>query len=123
MTDRGLRARHILVVEDEYMLAEELTQELMDAGAEVIGPAPTIQRAMDLLESHSPPDGAVLDVNLGGELVFPLADTLIERGVPLVFITGYDPTTLPPRFAHVPICGKPINASRITRAINTAIDA
>ena len=121
LTDQSLRDCRILVVEDEYLLAEELAQELSDAGASVIGPAPAIERAMALLDPRSPPDGAILDVNLGGEPVYPLADALIERGVPLVFTTGYDPATLPPRFGHVPTCGKPINPSRIIGAIRNAV--
>ena len=119
----GLRGCRILLVEDEYFLAEELAQELADAGASVIGPAPTIERALALFEPRSPPDGAILDVNLAGEPVFPLADTLIESGVPVVFTTGYDPATLPTRFAQVPVCGKPISAARITGAIRKAIHA
>ena len=123
MADRRLRACRILVVEDEYLLADELAQELADAGAEVLGPAPTIELALAALAEKAAPDGAILDVNLGGVPVFPLADTLIERGVPLIFTTGYDPDTLPERFANVPKCGKPINVARITAAIERAIHA
>ena len=123
MTDRSLHACRILLVEDEYMLAEELALELTDAGAEVLGPAPTIERALAVLDGKSNPDGAILDVNLGGVSVFPLADTLIDRGVPVVFTTGYDPDTLPDRFANVPVCGKPINVMLITAAIGRAIHA
>lgn len=104
------------------MLAEELAQELQDLGAEVVGPVPTVEQALALLDSGTPPNGAILDVNLGGEPVYPLADELIERGVPMIFTTGYDPNTLPARFAHVPKCGKPINVTRITAAIGRAID-
>ena len=95
----------------------------MAAGAKVIGPAATIERAFALLAQIPTPDGAILDVNLGGEPVFPLADALIDRGVPLIFTTGYDPTTLPERFAHVATCEKPINAARVTGAIRAAIHA
>lgn len=122
MADLGLRACRILVVEDEYILADELAHELAGAGASVIGPVPTIERALALVE-HSTPDGAILDVNLGGEPVFPLADTLLGRGVPVVFTTGYDPVTLPERFAGVQTCEKPINATRIMAAIDRAIHA
>ena len=123
MVDPSLRACRILVVEDEYMLADELAQELTDAGAEVLGPVPTIERALAVLEGEVAPDGAILDVNLSGVPVFPLADTLIERGVPLVFTTGYDPDALPDRFVDVPKCGKPINVARLTAALGRAIHA
>ena len=123
MADLGLRDYRILVVEDEYYLAEELAQELLDAGAVVIGPASTIERALALLDTQTLPDGAILDVNLGGENVYPLADTLVDRGVPLIFTTGYDPAALPERFAAVPTCEKPINVARISAAIGEAIRA
>ena len=121
MADRSLKACRILVVEDEYFLADELAQELADAGAIVLGPVPTIDQALAVMEEEAAPDGAVLDVNLGGVLVFSLADTLIERGVPIIFTTGYDPNTLPVRFANVPICGKPINVELIATAIGRTI--
>ena len=123
MADQSLHACRILVVEDEYYLANELALELADAGAEVLGPAPTIELALAVLKKEAAPHCAILDVNLGGEPVFPLADTLIERGVPVVFTTGYDPDSLPDRFANVPKCGKPINVARITAAIGRAIHA
>lgn len=121
MADQSLRACRILVVEDEYLLADELAQELMDAGADVLGPVPTIEAALAVLDEEAAPDGAVLDVNLGGVPAFALADTLIERGVPLIFTTGYDPNTLPARFANVPKCGKPIRVAQIAAAIGRAI--
>ena len=123
MTEQTLRDCRILIVEDEYILADELALELMEAGASVIGPAPTIGRAMALLEREPSPHGAILDVNLGGEPVFPLADVLMELGVPLIFTTGYDVKTLPERFAHVQTCEKPINIRRITAAVCKAIHA
>jgi CheY-like chemotaxis protein len=95
MTARTLQACRILVVEDENLLADELAQESAEAGAQVLGPAPTIELALSVLEGEPTPDGAILDVNLSGVAVFPLADTLIKRGVPLVFTTGYDPESLP----------------------------
>ncbi len=122
MTDRSLSACRILVVEDEYLLAAELAQELANAGADVLGPVPTIEQALAVL-SDTMPHGAILDVNLSGVPVFPLADTLIKRGVSLVFTTGYDADTLPDRFADVPICGKPINIALVKATIAQAIHA
>lgn len=121
MADRALNRCRVLVVEDEYLLANELAMELADEGAVVLGPVPSVERALALLEDEVPPDGAILDVNLGGEAVFPLADVLIDRGVPLIFATGYDASALPERFAHVSRCEKPINMRRITAALRTAI--
>lgn len=120
MTDRPLHRCRILVVEDEYLLADEITLKLEDEGAVVLGPAPSVERAMALLEGPVP-DGAVLDVNLGGEEAFPVADVLIARGVPVIFTTGYDANTLPERFVHVPKCEKPINIGRVTAALCEAM--
>lgn len=123
MTDSTIRDCRVLVVEDEYMLATELEMELLDAGAIVLGPIGTIEEAVDLVRFEQEIDGAILDVNLGGEMVFPVADLLIERGVPFVFTTGYDESIIPPNFKHVVRCEKPINITRITQAIGRIIHA
>lgn len=123
MPDRWLEQCRILVVEDEYLLADELATELADCGAQVLGPAPNVERALALLDAQPLPDGAILDINLGGEPAFPVADALIGHGVPIVFTTGYDAGALPDRFADIPRCEKPINIRRITAALGAAIGA
>ncbi|MDR6113310.1 MULTISPECIES: response regulator [unclassified Sphingomonas] len=121
MADRTLRHCRILVVEDEYMLADELQMELADADAIVLGPVSTVKEAIDLIASEAEIDGSILDVNLGGEFVFPVADRLAERGVPFLFTTGYDGSIIPARFADIDRCEKPINMRRITKAIGRVI--
>lgn len=121
MPDRTLRDCRVLVVEDEYMLADELRTELGDADAIVLGPVGNLDDAVDLIRSEQHIDGGILDVNLSGELVFPAADLLIERGVPFVFTTGYDESIIPSRFANVVRCEKPINIKRVTQAIGRVI--
>lgn len=111
----------ILVVEDEYMLAEELQNELGASGAFVLGPVGTIEDAISLITSESHIDGAVLDVNLSGDWVFPAADLLIDRGVPFVFTTGYDALSLPTRFEHIARCEKRMNIRKVTQAIGRAL--
>lgn len=123
MSDPGLRGCRILVVEDEYLLADELAIELAEGGATVLGPVPTVDRALALIDTQPLPDGAILDLNLGGDLAFPLADQLMRRGVPLIFTTGYDASAVPERFAHVVRCEKPTNIKRITAALGKAIHA
>jgi DNA-binding response OmpR family regulator len=123
MIDQTLDRRRILVVEDEYLLAEELALELTDNGASVLGPVSTIEHALALLDDQVRPDGAILDVNLGGEPVYPLADALIGRGIPLIFTTGYDASALPERFARFARLEKPINIRRLTAALSQAIKA
>lgn len=123
MTDRPFEGRRILLVEDEYLLASDLAQELAGQGAQVLGPVPSVEKALALLAANDRPDGAIIDVNLGGELAFPVADALLSRGVPLVFTTGYDPGILPDRFEHVPRCEKPVRIDRVSRALGRLMAA
>ena len=117
MSEHPLRGRRILVVEDEYLLADDLTYALVDAGAEVIGPAGSVEDASALVTSEERIDAAVLDVNLRGEMVFPVADALIGRGIPFAFTTGYDQWALPDRFADRPRLEKPFKGQRLATAL------
>lgn len=92
MSEESLRGRHVLIVEDEYLLADDLSDALSDVGAKVVGPAGSIEQATALILSREPIDVAILDVNLRGEMVFPVADALRQRGIPFAFATGYDST-------------------------------
>ena len=80
-------------------------------------------RALALLEREAAPDGAILDLNLGGEPAYSVADVLLTRGVPVVFTTGYDASTLPERFAHILRCEKPFDIRRIKAALVKVIHA
>jgi len=107
----------ILVVEDEYLVAEDLAEDLRALGAEVVGPVPTIQKALDAVDSAERLDGAILDVNLRGNMIFPVADRLAARDVPFFFTTGYDAGIIPDRYAAVPRCEKPVTAPRLRQAL------
>lgn len=122
MPDRTLHDCHVLIVEDEYMLADELRTELDGVGAVVLGLAGTLRDALTLIGSEQPIDGAILDVNLRGGMVFPAADLLVRRGVAIVFTTGYDASMIPARFARVARCEKPINIGHVAQAIGRVID-
>ena len=121
MPEHTLRDRRILVVEDEYFLADELQTELRDAGAVVLGPIGTLEQALHSIRSDQQIDGAILDLSLQGEMVFPAADLLIERNVPFVFTTGYDESEIPSRFASVVRCEKPIDLTKIVHAVGRII--
>jgi DNA-binding NtrC family response regulator len=123
MAERTLQDCRVLVVEDEYMLADELRTELRTAGAIVLGPVADVEEALGLIRSGQHIDGGVLDVILSGEMVFPAADLLAERGVPFVFTTGYDDSVIPSRFAGVVRCEKPINMRLVRQAIGRVIHA
>lgn len=121
MTDPILHTCRILVVEDEYILAADLEMELLDAGAIVLGPFGTLETAIEFIRMEQEIDGAILDVNLRGEMIFPVADLLVERGVPFVLTTGYDESVIPSRLKHSPRCEKPISMAKITQAIGRLI--
>lgn len=112
----ALQGRRILVVEDEYLIADDMRRALSMAGAEVLGPAPTVDEAIALIET-SDVDLAVLDVNLGGSPVWPVADMLTARGVPFVLTTGYDAVALPSAYLRTPRCEKPVDMRQVERAL------
>lgn len=103
----------ILVVEDNALLAFAVKQILIELGHTVVGPAHTVAQAVDLIE-HATLDAAVLDINLNGELIFPVAENLAERDIPFAFVTGYeDPNVLEGRFVGAPILRKPYDPKQL----------
>jgi DNA-binding response OmpR family regulator len=114
--DGPLASRRVLVVEDEFFLADDMAAALRALGAEVVGPAPTRDMAMSLLAAERV-DAAVLDMNLRGEMIFPVADALRARGVPFVFATGYDASATPPAYRDVPRWEKPFDPEELVRAL------
>lgn len=113
----SLRNRRVLVVEDDYILAQELKDDLERLGAEVLGPVPGVEDALALLDANPAPDAAVLDLNLGGEMAFPLADVLEDRAVPFVFVTGYEQWSWGERHAGVPRFEKPVDVREVARVL------
>jgi CheY-like chemotaxis protein len=112
-----LAGRRLLVVEDEYFLAEDMTKALSARGAEVLGPVGNVDAALALIREAGRIDGAVLDINLRGEMAYPVADLLLARGIPFVFVTGYDQEAIPPPYAAVRRCEKPVPLSRLLQAL------
>jgi len=117
MTDGSLAGKAILVVEDEYIFATDLQQELAQRGVAVVGPVPSVEKAVALIASGARIDGAVLDVNLQGEMVFAVADLLLARSVPFLFTTGYDQAVIPPRFDTILRCEKPLEVGHLCKAV------
>jgi DNA-binding NtrC family response regulator len=103
----------ILLIEDDYFLAFDLRNELVRRGAEVIGPFGKLDLARDLAKSVRTVDAAIVDINLNGELSFPLIDDLIKRDIPVIFWTGYAPDVVPYRQRHIAHILKSVTAATI----------
>jgi CheY-like chemotaxis protein len=119
MTSKSLDGQRVLVVEDEFLLALDMMQMIEERGGTVVGPAGTLDRALALARSQSI-DGAILDINLDRRDSFPVADALLERGIPVVFATGYDGPFLPERFADTPRLSKPFTEAALDRMLTRA---
>lgn len=110
-----LAGRRLLLVEDDFFIADDFTAAFEAAGAEVVGPAATLRAALDLIEQTEHLDGAVLDINLQGELVYEVVDALKARNVPVIFASGYDHGSIPERYADIPFCEKPVDPTRCAK--------
>ena len=107
----------VLLVEDDYFIASEMSGAFAARGAEVLGPVPTVAAALALIAATPEIDAAILDINLQGEMSYPVADALQARSVPFLFATGYDRAALPPRFTGVRHCEKPVDPATIAAAL------
>jgi CheY-like chemotaxis protein len=118
MYNEGLAGRRLMVVEDEFIVAMDLASRLEDLGAEIVGPAGTVEDALALVETQGGRlDGSVLDINLHGARVYPVADRLAALGLPFVFTTGYDALVLPPAYAGMPRFEKPIDVAALAQLL------
>lgn len=122
MAEPDLRGLRILVVEDEYLIADDLRDALLGAAAIVLGPVPSIETAKAIVESEPVIDAALLDINLGGRLVFDVADDLVARGVPFAFATGYDRWSIPERFSEVPRLEKPLRLRQVATVLEMLME-
>ncbi|MXQ14140.1 response regulator [Microvirga makkahensis] len=112
----ALTYRRVLIVEDEYFLADDMAQALRKFGADVVGPVRSTDEALALL-AEEPVDAAVLDINLKGQMVYPVADALREQGVPFIFATGYDEAAVPEAYRGVPRWEKPFRPEDLAKAL------
>ncbi|MEM9795943.1 MAG: response regulator [Pseudomonadota bacterium] len=104
----GLEGRRILIVEDEFLVSTEISLTLEEAGAEVIGPAGTVDEGLSLTTEENRLDGAILDVDLHGKDVYPVAERLAAISIPFIFHTGHGGRAeLNKRFPTATVCPKP----------------
>lgn len=117
----GLGGRRILIVEDESLVAMLLETILDDMGCETVGPISTVAEAVALIEGGEALDGALLDVNVAGVEVFPVAAALDARGVPFVFSTGYGEGGLPEEWKGRITLQKPFTETAVQDALVKAL--
>lgn len=114
---QGNSNRRILVVEDELMVAMGLEMVLADAGYVVVGPIGRVEQALQAATGDQF-DFALLDVNVRGEEVYPVADILAKRGIPFAFLTGYGRESLPKNQTQALILSKPFNAAELLATVD-----
>ena len=119
--NENLQGRRVLVVEDELMISMLVEDMLADLGCCVVGPAHELASALELANSDAGIDAALLDVNLGGQSAFPVADALRARGVPSIFSTGYGEAGLRDVDRGAPVLQKPFRAGDLARALHEAL--
>jgi len=108
--------KRVLIVEDEYLVAMDTRRALEKAGATVVGPASNVDDGLTLVRSQKI-DAAILDINLDGDMVFPIADLLDEMNIPFVFASGYNPSQIPGKYSGYVLCEKPTELGHIARAL------
>lgn len=112
--------KRILIVEDEVLIAISLEAAISDAGFVAVGPFSRLDQAVAAAETEAL-DGAVLDVNLAGSKVFPVADALAARDIPFLFLTGYANGQLPPEYRGATILAKPFQERQIVDRLATLL--
>lgn len=115
-----LAGRRILIVEDESMIALMIQDVLADLGSVVVGPAARIETALELATT-APIDLAVLDLDLVGEPVYPVAEALAKRGIPFVFTTGYGQRGIAEVWRDRPSLLKPFRPSQLAALLRTTL--
>ena len=117
----SLSGRRVLLIEDEYFLADDLAKAVTALGADVVGPVADVEEALRMCSKEAPPDIAVLDINLKKRMIFPVAHELRSRGIPFIFISGYDREIVPDEFRDIVLLRKPIDNSAVAAALSHLI--
>jgi CheY-like chemotaxis protein len=119
---RTLQGRRILLVEDDYFVAQVIIDQLEEAGAQVVGPIGSLDEALAFIKDNGISiDGAVLDVSLHGKKSYPIADALAANGVYVVFSTGYGADAVDGDYRRYPRCEKPFTQDELIAALAPGI--
>lgn len=112
-----LEGLKVFVVEDESLVAMQLEDMLLDLGCDLVGLAMRVGRALEMVETTPRIDVAVLDVNIGGDKIYPVAELLRSKGVPVIFATGYGRAGVEPEWQSCEILQKPYTANEVAEKI------
>jgi len=115
--DARLKGRRILVVEDSPVVGPFTAELLSDLGCDVVGPAPNMAAARELVDSGENIDAAMMDVHIRGDVVFALCDALEARGVPFVLTSGYADWQMPDKWKDRPRLQKPYTIGEVEKAL------
>jgi PAS domain S-box-containing protein len=115
-----LVGNRLLLAEDEALVAIDIKDMLVELGFEVVGPYSNVAQALAVVTNYGI-DAAILDINLGGELIYPVAERLIDKGVPFMFMTGYGAEAIDERFAHCRVLQKPIQRQVLQNSFDSWI--
>lgn len=116
----SLNGLRILVVEDQAPIALQMEDMLVESECQVVGPASRVEQALKLLDEQTV-DAAVLDLNIAGEMVYPVAEVMDARGLPYVFATGCDPSDIAAPYKQKPVLRKPFSRRTLLEAIQRIV--
>jgi AmiR/NasT family two-component response regulator len=114
--------RRVLVVEDEPLISLDIQAVLSDAGFDVVGTAATLIKAMELAHDVEF-EGAVVDMNLNGDITAPVVQKLLDQSIPVVLLTGYSSKALVEPFCHCPLINKPYDSSHLVDTLSQPHEA
>ncbi len=112
--DAVLANKRVLIVEDEMLIAMLIEDMLVDLGCEPVGPYSSVAGALGAMDSHRF-DLAILDANLGREMIYPVAERLEQRGIPFLLVSGYGQQAVPAGRDHWRVCTKPFRRDDLVR--------
>lgn len=120
MKNSDLAGRRIMVVEDEFLLCLDICEQIELCDGIVVGPATSLAKGQALLQDNPHPEGAILNIRLGNDLVYPLADALMAAGVPIIFASSESKVSIPQEYESIPIIAKPVDMILVARHLFAA---
>ena len=121
MDHSSLIGKRVLIVEDEMLVALMIEDVLVDLGCRTVGPCGSVAKALQAARTEEL-DLAVLDVNLGGEMVYPVAEALTERQIPFLFVSGYGDDAIPSDHGSWKVCAKPFKTRDLEKMLSAVLE-